>query len=163
MTNQDVNACTLANGSFDKGPNITILSNYLFVVNLQKRRLQYEVRVRLALLQQLEEIEEGAEHQPVALVARIRFATDEQLRRPRQRVRLARARLAVAECRAAETLDGHLDDALDARVLQHIVLRGARLEHHIVAEQLGFLAAGRAARDAVALAKESERESGKGA
>lgn len=137
--------------SFSERVRNRLLPTHLLIVNLQKRCFQYEIRVRLALLQQLEEIEERPKHQPVPFVGRIRFAADEQLGRSGQRVRFARTGLAVAECRTAEPLDGHLDDALDAGILQHIVLRGARLENDIVAEQFRFLAARRTARDAIAL------------
>lgn len=136
----------------------TEMQTHLFVVNLQKRCFQHEIRVRFALLQQLEQVQKRPKDEPVPFIGRIRFAADEQLRRTRERMRFAGARLAVTEGRAAEALDGHLDDALDARVLQHIVLCGARLEDHIVAEEFGLLAAGRSARNAIALRHVEEGE-----
>lgn len=52
---------------------------------------------------------------------------------------LAGCRLSVAEGGATEALDRHLDESLDARELQHVVLCGARLKDHVVREQLRLL------------------------
>jgi len=47
-------------------------------------------------------------------------------------VRFAGARLAITKCRATESLDAHFNNALNARVVQDIFLRGSWLEDHIV-------------------------------
>lgn len=47
---------------------------------------------------------------------------------------LAGTRLSIAKRRTAKALDAHLNDALDARIVQYVLLRGARLEDHIVRE-----------------------------
>lgn len=52
-------------------------------------------------------------------------------RRARQRVCLAAARLPVTEARGVKTLGCHLDKLLDARILEHVFLRGRRLEYHV--------------------------------
>lgn len=75
-----------------------------------------------------------------------------QIRWSSQCMRFARPCLTVTKGRTAKALNRHFDNSLNARVLQNVVLRGARLEHHIVAEQFGFLAAtARTARNSVAL------------
>lgn len=63
-----------------------------------------------------------------------------QVGRAGERVRLAASGLSVAEGGAREPLDGHLQQARYAAVLQHVLLGGGGLEHRIVAEQLGLLA-----------------------
>lgn len=51
---------------------------------------------------------------------------------------LAAARLPVTEARSVETLGRHLDELLDARILEHVFLRGRRLEHYVEREQFGL-------------------------
>lgn len=62
-----------------------------------------------------------------------------QLRRSGKCVRFARPGLAVTKRGTAESFDRHLDQSLDAGVLQHIVLCGARFEHDVVGEQFRLL------------------------
>ena len=58
------------------------------------------------------------------------------MRRPRERVRLPAPGLTVAERRGGEAVDGHLDEPLDARVLQDVALARLGLEDHVEGERL---------------------------
>jgi hypothetical protein len=58
------------------------------------------------------------------------------VRRPRECVRLAAARLPVAECRGREAVDGHVDEAPDARVLEDVLLRRLGLKNDVERERL---------------------------
>lgn len=51
---------------------------------------------------------------------------------------LATAGLSVTETRGVETLSRHLDELLDARILEDVLLRGRRLEDHVEREQFGL-------------------------
>ncbi len=51
---------------------------------------------------------------------------------------LAASRLPVAEDRGGESVHGHLDQALHPGVLQHVLLGGLWLEHHVEGERLQF-------------------------
>ena len=58
------------------------------------------------------------------------------MRRPRERVSLPAPGLTVAERRGGEAVDGHLDEPLDARVLQDVTLARLGLEDHVEGERL---------------------------
>lgn len=77
-------------------------------------------------------------------------------RRSGQGMRLATSGLSVAKRGAAESFHRHFDEILDAGVLQDVLLRGVRLEYHVIGEHLGFLVA--AARNRVALRGQNGRE-----
>lgn len=51
-------------------------------------------------------------------------------------MRLAAARLPVAECRGREAVDGHVDEAPDARVLEDVLLRRLGLKNDVERERL---------------------------
>lgn len=54
----------------------------------------------------------------------------------REGVCLSRAGLAVAEGRGGESVDAHVDQPLDPRVLEDVLLAGLGLEHHVEGEGL---------------------------
>lgn len=68
-----------------------------------------------------------------------RRAINHQVGRPGKCVCLPAAGLSVAEHSRVEALDSHFDEALNARVLENVLLGSARLEHHVVREQLRLL------------------------
>lgn len=148
------------------------LNTYLLIVYLQKARLQHEMYVRL-ILYQLEQIKKRPEHEPVFVAVRRRFqpelqhntphstpnvgetpAEHYQSRRSGHRVGFPAPGLPVTEGGTPEALHRHLYEPLDSGKLQDVLLGGGRLEHHVVREQFRFLAAARAAGDAVALGEE---------
>ena len=57
------------------------------------------------------------------------------MRWSRECVRLAAASLTVAEARGRKSVDGHVDEAPDPRVLQDVLLTRLGLEHHIERER----------------------------
>jgi hypothetical protein len=67
-------------------------------------------------------------------------------------MRLATSGLSIAKRGAAEAFHGHLDEVLNARILQDVFLRGVRLENDIVGKYLRLLVA--ATRNGIALRME---------
>lgn len=67
------------------------------------------------------------------------LVSSHQFRGSSECVCLPRGGLSVAKGRATEALDRHLNESLDARILQHIILRGSRLKDHVVGEELWLL------------------------
>lgn len=67
-------------------------------------------------------------------------------RRTGQRVGFTASGLSVTEARGVETFGRHLDELLDARILEHVLLRGRRFEDHVEREQLGLGSIGSADR-----------------
>lgn len=63
-----------------------------------------------------------------------------QFRRTSERVRFPWTRLAVAKSGAAESFNSHLDQPLDARVLEHIILGCSWFKYHVVRKQFVLLA-----------------------
>ena len=57
------------------------------------------------------------------------------MRWSRERVRLAAARLTVAEARGRKPVDGHVDEAPDPGVLQDVLLTRLGLKYHIERER----------------------------
>lgn len=68
---------------------------------------------------------------------------------------LATSGLSVAKRGATEALHRHLDEILDAGILQDVLLRGVRLEHDVVREHLRLLVA--ATRNHIALSRHRRR------
>lgn len=54
-------------------------------------------------------------------------------------MRLATAGLSVAKHRSVEALHSHLHEPLEPRELEHVLLCGPGLEHHVVREQFGLV------------------------
>lgn len=53
-------------------------------------------------------------------------------------MRFTAPRLSVTEARGVETFGRHFDELFDARILEHVLLRGQRFENHVEREQFGF-------------------------
>lgn len=111
----------------------------------------------LDLLQLVKQVPERSENESMAIIVWIRFPRElyklrlmfgslqsyffvsHQFRGSGEGVGFSRGGLSVAESSATETLDCHLNQPLDPRVLEHIFLRGSWLEDHVVGEEFRFL------------------------